>query len=55
MPRRPLSPLLFVIVAKGLSGLIYKAKETGLIHGFSIENSSSQIIHLQFANDTRLL
>lgn len=51
----PLSPLLFFIVAEGLSGLIRKDKKVGLIHGFSIENSLSQITHLQFVNDTLIL
>ena len=56
-PRDPLSPLLFLIVTKGLSRLITKAVSGGYLRGFSIDNvqgDSMIISHFHFANDTLL-
>lgn len=42
--------MLFVIIAEGVGGMLHKAKEVGLIHGFSVENSVTEVSHLQFAD-----
>ncbi|GAU25113.1 hypothetical protein TSUD_274020 [Trifolium subterraneum] len=47
----PLSPFLFLIVAEGLSGLMRRAVDSGLFHGYKVSNNMS--FHtLQFADDT---
>eukprot|EP00268_Persea_americana_P028829 TRINITY_DN27957_c0_g1_i1.p1 TRINITY_DN27957_c0_g1~~TRINITY_DN27957_c0_g1_i1.p1 ORF type:complete len:198 (+),score=28.97 TRINITY_DN27957_c0_g1_i1:182-775(+) len=48
----PLSPILFVIVAKALNALMNRANQARLISGFSIENADYEVTHLQFADDT---
>lgn len=48
----PLTIMPFVTVTEGLSGLLRRAKEVGLFHGFIVENSSTEVTHLLFANDT---
>jgi hypothetical protein len=50
----PLSPFLFLIVAEGLTGLMSKAVESSLFHGYKVSNNIS--FHtLQFADDTILV
>jgi hypothetical protein len=47
----PLSPFLFLIVVEGLSGLMSKAVENNLFHGYKVSNII--MFHsLQFADDT---
>lgn len=50
----PLSPFLFNIAAEGLTMLLVRAKEMGLIKGVSVGQSEFLITHLQFADDTLL-
>ncbi|GMI78979.1 hypothetical protein HRI_001567200 [Hibiscus trionum] len=47
----PLSPLLFNIVAEGLSSFLKKATSRGFFNGVSIGDSDVKISHLQFADD----
>jgi hypothetical protein len=50
----PLSPFLFLIVVEGLSGLMRKAAENNLFHGYKV--SDNIMFHsLQFADDTILV
>ena len=48
----PLSPLLFNIVAEGLSGLMTKAIEGGFYKGFLVGSKKVEISLLQYADDT---
>ncbi|XP_055815772.1 uncharacterized protein LOC129885498 [Solanum dulcamara] len=51
----PLSPFLFILAMEGLNGMVKKAKHIGWINGFEMErrdNSSMEITHLQYADDT---
>ncbi|KAL4302374.1 hypothetical protein GQ457_10G006520 [Hibiscus cannabinus] len=50
----PLSPLLFNLVREGLSALIHKAMEVGVLKGVQVGNSSLKISHIQFADDLLL-
>lgn len=47
----PLSQFLFVLVAKGLSGLINKASDKGDFEGFRVEEETSVEV-IQFKDDT---
>jgi hypothetical protein len=50
----PLSPFLFLIVAEGLTGLMRKAVDSSLFHGYKV--SDNIMFHtLQFADDTILV
>jgi hypothetical protein len=50
----PLSPFLFLIVAEGLTGLMRKAVDSSLFHGYKV--SDNIMCHtLQFADDTILV
>ncbi|GKV46080.1 hypothetical protein SLEP1_g53092 [Rubroshorea leprosula] len=51
----PLSPLLFLIVAEGLNGLISEAVKQGLFEGVKIGNGELKLAHLQFADDTLIM
>lgn len=51
----PLSPLLFLVAAEGLSGLISRAIDTQLLEGFEIGNNNVMVSHLQYADDTLLI
>jgi hypothetical protein len=51
----PLAPLLFLIVAEGLGGLMKKAVETNHFCGFCIGDNGLSISHLQYADDTLCL
>ena len=48
----PLSPMLFVIVVEALNVSMQKARRTGLIIGFAIDDSGLEVTHLQFADDS---
>ncbi|KAK3220120.1 hypothetical protein Dsin_014090 [Dipteronia sinensis] len=47
-----LSPFLFNIVTEGLSALMNKATNLGLLQGASVGNNEVHLSHLQFADDT---
>ena len=47
----PLSPYLFLLCAKGLSALLRRASERGLIRGISVSYHAPCITHLFFADD----
>ena len=51
----PLSPLLFNIVAEGLSGLMSKAIERRLYKGFLVGIDKVEVSLLQYADDTIFL
>lgn len=51
----PLSPFLFLIVAKGLSLLVSKAVEIKLLEAVEIGKEKVRVSHLQYADDTRFL
>ena len=48
----PLSPFLFHIVVEGLSVLLQKSVDMGLIMGEKFGNQGVHVSHLQFAHDT---
>lgn len=50
----PISPYLFILCAKVLSGLIHKEVHNKSIHGIKVARSAPQISHLQFADDSLL-
>lgn len=50
----PLSPLSFVILVEGISGLMRKAKEVGEFRGFMI-NGRSKVEMLKFVDDTLII
>ena len=47
----PLSPLLFNLVGEAFSRLVDKAKDLNILKGVTLPRCSSQITHLQFADD----
>ncbi|GMJ01911.1 hypothetical protein HRI_003860300 [Hibiscus trionum] len=47
----PLSPLLFNIVAEGLSAFLRNAATKGYIRGLKVGSSEMEISHLQYADD----
>lgn len=48
----PLSPYMFIVMAKGLSALIRNYETRGLFHGVAIAMSAPRISHLLFADDS---
>jgi len=48
----PLTPFLFLIVAEGLTGLMRKAKSSGIFKGVEVGSQKVQVDLLQFADDT---
>ncbi|KAL9675464.1 hypothetical protein QQ045_003666 [Rhodiola kirilowii] len=50
----PLSPFLFLVAAEGLSRILDKAVEEGVINGIDWMNNGDKLTHLQFADDTVL-
>ena len=46
----PLAPLLFLIIAEGLSRALYCAKDEGIYHGISFGNNIS-LTHVLFVDD----
>ena len=51
----PLAPFLFNVVAKGLNGLMRKAKEENMYKAYQVGSNKVQISLLQFADDTIFL
>ncbi|XP_074328042.1 uncharacterized protein LOC141665954 [Apium graveolens] len=57
VPRRglrqgdPISPYLYIMCAEGLSAIIRRNEEAGLIHGCRIARGAPSISHLLFADD----
>lgn len=51
----PLSPFLFLIVAKGLSVMMKQAAETDIFSGYNVGGTQLEITHLQLADDTILV
>ncbi|XP_019186580.1 PREDICTED: uncharacterized protein LOC109181284 [Ipomoea nil] len=50
----PLSPYLFIICAEGLSMMLQRAHNVGLIHGCRVTRGAPPISHLFFADDSLL-
>lgn len=50
----PLTPFLFLLLAKGLSGLFKRAIELNLFSGFKVGSYNLEISHLQYVDDTLL-
>ena len=48
----PIAPLLFLMVAEGLSGLMRQAKECNLFSRYLVGEQKVQVSLLQFADDT---
>ena len=48
----PLSPYLFLIVAEGLSSLIKKLLEDGILEGVAVCCGGPKLSHLFFADDS---
>lgn len=49
-----ISPYLFLLCAEGLSALIQRKQELGVLHGCKIASNAPIIIHLFFADDCYL-
>lgn len=47
----PISPYLYILCAEGLSSMIRRHEEVGLLHGCKIARSAPPISHLLFADD----
>ena len=50
----PLSPFIFVLVAKVLNKLLEKAKEGGFVKSLKVGKNMIELSHLQFTDDTIL-
>ena len=50
----PLSPYLFILCAEGLSSLIRRQENVGLIHGVKVARGAPMVSHLFFADDAFL-
>ena len=50
----PLSPYLFLMCVEGLSALVRKAGETGVLKGMKSSQNGIWVSHLIFANDSLL-
>lgn len=47
----PISPKIYILCAQGLSSIIRRHEDVGLIHGMSIARGAPYISHLLFADD----
>lgn len=47
----PISPYVYILCVEGLSSILRRQEEVGLIHGVSIARGAPQISHLLFADD----
>ncbi|XP_074341908.1 uncharacterized protein LOC141679304 [Apium graveolens] len=50
----PISPYLYILCAEGLSSMLRRNEEAGLIHGGKIANGAPRVSHLLFADDCYL-
>ncbi|XP_060965512.1 uncharacterized protein LOC133034440 [Cannabis sativa] len=50
----PLSPYIFILCAEGLSALIKRYEDRGLIHGCKVANGAPKVSHMLFADDSYL-
>lgn len=50
----PISPYVYIMCAEGLSAIIRRNEEVGLIHGCRIARGAPTISHLLFADDCYL-
>lgn len=50
----PLSPYLFILCTEGLSSLIRRQEQNGLLHGVRITRGAPSVSHLFFADDSFL-
>lgn len=50
----PIFPYIYILCAEGLSSILRRNEEVGLIHGVSIARGAPQISHLLFADDCYL-
>lgn len=50
----PISPYIYILCAEGLSSMIRRNEEVGLIHGCKIANVAPRVSHLLFADDCYL-
>ncbi|GKV37516.1 hypothetical protein SLEP1_g45542 [Rubroshorea leprosula] len=50
----PLSPFLFLIIAKGFNGLASTTIQNGLLKGVEVGHGGFKVSHLQYADDTLL-
>jgi len=48
----PMAPFLFIVVAKGLAGLVRQAMKANLLSGVKVGNKEVEVSFLQFADDT---
>lgn len=51
----PLTPLIFLLVAVGLSDLMHQTVDQNLFSGVALGNHGILVSHLQYANDTLLM
>jgi len=51
----PLAPLLFIVVAEGLAGLVRQGVKANLLSGIKVGRKEVEIIILQYADDTLFL
>lgn len=51
----PLSPILFLIAAEGISGLVKATKQLDIFKGIAVGSKKIEISHLQYADDTLLI
>lgn len=47
----PISPYIYILCAEGLSSIIRRHEDVGLIHGVAIARGAPRISHLLFADD----
>uniref|UniRef100_A0A803PF19 Reverse transcriptase domain-containing protein n=1 Tax=Cannabis sativa TaxID=3483 RepID=A0A803PF19_CANSA len=50
----PLSPYIFILCAEGLSTLIKRYEDRGLLHGCKVANGAPKVSHMLFADDSYL-
>ena len=51
LPRRPISPYLFLFISEGLPRLLQRASELLTIHSYHVYPSSPAIFHLLLVDD----
>jgi len=51
----PIAPFLFIVVAKGLTGLVRQALRTNMLAGIKVGRKEVEVSVLQFTDDTLFL